>query len=170
MRRCQEVLARLGVHGASLTATVSRIAEILPVEQAHINPRVLVPDSSVSTDLTIHPSLRTACDTALHHSPRAYAQALHSRISTLEQCDPNPSIQNEDPAHIPALLTPDSPLHSDTLLPPPPPDCTSLSSLDACAAPPPFSSFGPVHPCCVLQHGKEPKHARVNFAFPKRGI
>ena len=90
MRRCKEVLARLGVHGASLTATVSRIAEILPVEQAHINPRVLVPDTSVSTDLTIHPSLRTACDTALHHSPRAYAQALHSRISTLEQCDPTP--------------------------------------------------------------------------------
>ena len=110
MRPCQEVLARLGVHGASLTATVSRIAEILPVEQAHINPRVLVPDTSVSTDLTIHPSLRTACATALHHSPRAYAQALHSRISTLEQCDPNPSRQNEDPAHIPALLTPDSPL------------------------------------------------------------
>ena len=26
MRRCQEVLARMGVHGASLTATVSRIA------------------------------------------------------------------------------------------------------------------------------------------------
>ena len=90
MRRCQEVLARLGVHGASLTATVSRIAEILSVEQAHINPRVLVPDTSVSTDLTIHPSLRTACDTALHHSPKAYAQALHSRIFTLEQCDPKP--------------------------------------------------------------------------------
>ena len=35
MRRCQEVLARVGVHGASLTATVSRIAEILPLEQAH---------------------------------------------------------------------------------------------------------------------------------------
>ena len=32
MRRCQEVLARLGVHVASLTATVSRIAEILRVE------------------------------------------------------------------------------------------------------------------------------------------
>ena len=110
MRRCQEVLARLGVHGASLTATVSRIAEILPVEQAHINLRVLVPDTSVPTDLTIHPSLCTACDTALHNSPRAYAQALHSRISTLEQCDLNPSIQNEDPAHIPALLTADSPL------------------------------------------------------------
>ena len=77
MRRCQEVLARLGVHGASLTATVSRIAEILPVEQAHINPRVLVPDTSVSTDLTIHPSLRTACDTAQHHSPKANAQALY---------------------------------------------------------------------------------------------
>ena len=28
MRWCQEVLARVGVHGASLTATVSRIAEI----------------------------------------------------------------------------------------------------------------------------------------------
>ena len=110
MRRRQDVLARLGVHGASLTATVSRIAETPPVEQAHVNPRVLVPDTSVSTDLAIHPSLRTTCDTALHHSPRAYAQALHSRTSTLEQCDPNPSIQNEDPAHIPALLTPDSPL------------------------------------------------------------
>ena len=81
MRRCKEILARLGVHGASLTATVSRIAEILPVEQAHINPRILVPDTSVSTDLAIHPSLRTACDTALHHSPKAYAQALHSRVS-----------------------------------------------------------------------------------------
>ena len=103
MRRCQEVLARVGVHGASLTATVSHIAEILPVEQAHINPRIMVPDTSVSTDLAIHPSLRTACDTALHHSPEAYAQAL-------EQCDPDPSIQNEDPAHIPTLLTPDSPL------------------------------------------------------------
>ena len=110
MRRCQEVLARVGVHGASLTATVSRIAEILPVEQAHINPRILVPDTSVSTDLAIHPSLRTACDTALRHSPKAYAQALHSRISALEQCEPDPSIQNEDPAHIPTLLTPDSPL------------------------------------------------------------
>ena len=100
MRWCQEFLARVGVHGASTTAAVSRIAEILRVEQAHINPRVLVPDTSVSTDLTIHPSLRTACDTALHHSPKAYAQALHSRISTLEQCNPDPSIQNEDPAHI----------------------------------------------------------------------
>ena len=109
MRQCQEDLARVGVHGASLTATVSRIAEILPVEQAHINPRILVPDTTVSTDLTIHPSLRTACDTALQHSPKAYAQALHSRISALEQCDPDPSIQNEDPAHIPTLLTPDSP-------------------------------------------------------------
>ena len=93
MRRCQDVLAGVGVHGASLTATVSRIAEILPVEQAHINPRILVPDTSVSTDLAIHPSLRTACDTALHHSPKACAQALHSRISALEQCDPDPSIQ-----------------------------------------------------------------------------
>ena len=95
MRRSQEVLARVGVHGASLTATVSRIAEILPVEQAHINPRILVPDTSVSTDLAIHPSVHTACDTALHHSPKAYTQALHSRISALEQCDPDPSIQNE---------------------------------------------------------------------------
>ena len=110
MRRCQEVLARVGVQGASLTATVSRIAEILLVEEAHINPRILVADTSVSTDLAIHPSLRTACDTALHHSPKAYAQALHSRISALEQCDPDTSIQNEDPAHIPTLLTPDSPL------------------------------------------------------------
>ena len=110
MRQCQEVLARVGVHGASLTATVSRIAEILPVEQAHSNLRILVPDTSVSTDLAIHPSLRTACDTALHHSPKAYTQALHSRISALEQCDPDPSIQNEDPAHIPTLLTPDFPL------------------------------------------------------------
>ena len=110
MRRCQEVLARVGVHGASLTATVSRIAEILPLEQAHINPRILVQDTSVSTDLAIHPSLRTACDTALRHSPKACAQALHSRISALEQCEPDPSIQNEDPAHIPTLLTPDSPL------------------------------------------------------------
>ena len=110
MRRCKEVLARVGVHGASLTATVSRIAEILPVEQAHINPRILVPDTNVSTDLAIHPSLRTACDTALHHTPKAYAQALHSRISALEQCEPDPSIHNEDPAHIPTLLTPDSPL------------------------------------------------------------
>ena len=109
MRRCQEVLARVGVHGASLTATVSRIAEILPVEQAHINPGILVPDTSVSTDLAIHPSLRTACDTALHHSPKAYTQALHSRISALEQCEPDPSIQNEDPARMPTLLTPDSP-------------------------------------------------------------
>ena len=100
----------MGVHGASLTATVSRIAEILPMEQAHINPRILVPDTSVSTDLAIHPSLRTACDTALRHSPKAYAQALHSRISALEQCEPDPSIQNEDPAHIPTLLTPNSPL------------------------------------------------------------
>ena len=126
MRRCQEVLARVGMHRASLTATVSRIADLLPVQQAHINQRVLVPDTSVSTDLTIHPSLRTACDTALHHLPKAYAQALHSRISTLEQCDPDPSIQNEDPAHIPALLTPDSPLdarYSSILTPsfPPPP-------------------------------------------------
>ena len=126
MRRHQEVLARLGVQGASLTATVSRIGEILSVEQAHMNPRVLVPDTNVSTDLTIHPSLRTAFDTVLHHSPRAYAQALHSRISTLEQCDPNPSIQNEDPAHIPALLTLDSPLdarYSSVRTPsfPPPP-------------------------------------------------
>ena len=124
MRRCKEVLARVGVHGASLTATVSRIAEILPAEQAHINPRILVPDTSVSTDLAIHPSLRTACDTALHHSPRAYAQALHSRISALEQCEPNPSIQNEDPAHIPTLLTPDSPLgarYSSIRTPPFPP-------------------------------------------------
>ena len=126
MRRCKEVLARVGVHGASLTATVSRIAEILPVEQAHINPRILVPDTSVSTDLAIHPSLRTACDTALHHSPKAYAQALYSRISALEQCEPNPSIQNEDPAHIPTLLTPDSPLgaHYSSIrtpsFPPPP--------------------------------------------------
>ena len=126
MRRCQEVLARVGVHGASLTATVSRIAEILPVEQAHINPRILVPDTSVSTDLAIHPSLRTACDTALRHSPKAYAQALHSRISALEQCEPDPSIQNEDPAHIPTLLTPDSPLGAryssirTTSFPPPP--------------------------------------------------
>ena len=109
MRRCQEVLARVGVHGASPTATVSRIAEILPVEQAHINRRILVPDTSVSLDLTIHPSLRTACDTALRHSPKAYAQALHSRISALDQCEPDPSIQNEDPAHIPTLLTPDPP-------------------------------------------------------------
>ena len=174
MRRCQEDLARVGVHGASLTATVSRITEILPVEQAHINPRILVPDTSVSTDLTIHPSLRTACDTALHHSPKAYAQALHSRISTLEQFDPDPSIQNEDPAHIPTLLTPDSPLdarYSSIWIPssPPPRRCTSPSSLDACG-PPPFSSLRPDHPCCVLQHGKEPEHARVNFAFPKRGI
>ena len=134
MRRCQEVLARLGVHGASLTATVLRIAEILAVEQAHINPRVLVPDTSVSTDLNIHPSLRTACDTALLHSPKAYAQALHSRISTLEQCNPNPSIQNEDPAHIPALLTPDSPLdarYSSILkpsFPPPPPSAQALQA------------------------------------------
>ena len=126
MRRCQEVLARVGVHGASLTATVSRIAEILPVEQARITPRILVPDTSVSTDLAIHPSLRTACDTALHHSPKAYAQALHSRISALEQCDPDPSIKNEDPAHIPTLLTPDSPLgaryssiRTPSFLPPP---------------------------------------------------
>ena len=110
MRRCQEVLARVGVHFASLTATVSRIAEILPVEQAHINPRILVPDTSVSTDLAIHPALRTACDTALRHSPKAYAQALHSRISALEQCEPDPSIQNEAPTHIATLLTPDSPL------------------------------------------------------------
>ena len=55
MRRCKEVLARVGVHGASLTATVSRIAEILPVEQAHINPRILVPDTSVSRDLLYTP-------------------------------------------------------------------------------------------------------------------
>ena len=110
MRRCQEVLARVGVHSASLTATVSRIAEILPVEQAHISPRILVPDTSVSTDLAIHPSLRIACDTALRHSPKAYAQALHSRISALEQCEPDPSIQIEDPAHVPTLLTRDSPL------------------------------------------------------------
>ena len=80
MRRCQEVLARVGMHGASLTATVSRIAEILRVEQAHINPRILVPDTSVSTDLAIHPSLRTACDTALHHSPKAYTQALQEKF------------------------------------------------------------------------------------------
>ena len=80
MTRCQEVLARMGVHGSSLTATVSRIAEILPVEQTHINPTILVADTSVSTDLAIHPSLRTACDTALHHSPKAYAQAHHSRM------------------------------------------------------------------------------------------
>ena len=134
MRRCQKVLARFGVHGASLTATVSRIAEILPVEQAHINRRVLVPDTSVSTDLTIHPSLRTACDTALHHSAKAYAQALHSRISTLEQCNPNPSIRKEDLAHIPALLTPDSP--PDTRyssiqtpsLPPPPPSAQAFQA------------------------------------------
>ena len=110
MRRCQEVLARVGVHGASLTAIVSRIAEIPPVEQAYINPRVLVPDTSVSTDLAIHPSLPTACDTALRHSPKAYAQPLQSRISALEQCEPDPSIQNEDPARIPTLLTADSPL------------------------------------------------------------
>ena len=110
MRRCQEVLARVGVHGASLTATVSRIAEILPVEQAHINSRILVQDTSVSTDLAIHPSLRTACDMALRHSAKAYAQALHSRISALERCEPDPSIQNEDPANKPTLLTPDSPL------------------------------------------------------------
>ena len=45
MRRCKEVPARVGVHVASPTATVSRIAEILPVEQAHINPRILVPDT-----------------------------------------------------------------------------------------------------------------------------
>ena len=134
MRRCQEVLARLGVHGASLTATVSRISENLPVEQAYINPRVLVPDTSVSTHLTIHPSLPNACDTALHHSPNAYAQALHSRISTLEQCDPNPSIQNENPAHIPALLTPDSPLDAryssirTPSLPPPPPSAQALQA------------------------------------------
>ena len=137
-------------------------------------PRLLVPHTSVSTDLTIHPSLRTACDTALHHLPKVYAQALHSRISTLEQCNPDPSIQNEDPAHIPALLTPDSPLdapYSSNRTPssPPPPKCTSPSSLDACAAPP-FSSLRPGHPCRVLQHGKEPEHARVNCAFPKRGI
>ena len=141
MRRCQEVLASVGVHGASLTATVSRIAEILPVEQAHINPRILVQNTSVSTDLAIHPSLRTACDTALHHSPKAYAQALHSRISALEQCDPDPSIQNEDPAQIPTLLTPDSPLgarYSPIRTPsfPPPPWYTSPPSLNACAAPP----------------------------------
>ena len=110
MRRCQEVLACVGVHSASLTATVSRIAEILPVEQAHISPRILVPDTSVSTDLDIHPSLRSACDTALHNSPKAYAQAPHSRISALQQCNPNPSIQNEGPARIPTLLTQDSPL------------------------------------------------------------
>ena len=126
MRRCQEVLARVGVHGASLTATVSRIAEILPMEQAHINPRILVPDTSVSTDLAIHLSLRTACDTALRHSPKAYAQALHSRISALQQCEPDPSSQNEDPSHIPTLLTPDSPLgarYSSVRTPsfPPPP-------------------------------------------------
>ena len=127
MRRCQEVLARLGVHGASLTATVSRIAEILPVEHTHANPRVLVPDTSVSTDLTIHPSLRNACDTALYQSPRACAQALHSRISTLEHCDPNPAINYEDPAYIPTLLTPDSPLDAryssirPPSFPPPPP-------------------------------------------------
>ena len=125
MRRSKGVLARVGVHGASLIATVSRIAETLSVEQAHINPRILVPDTGVSTDLAIHPSLCTACDTALHHSPKAYAQALHSWISTLEQCDPDPSIQNEDPAHIPMLLTPDSSLgarYSSILTPsfPPP--------------------------------------------------
>ena len=134
MRRCQEVLARVGVHGASLTATVSRIAEILPVEQAHNNPRIRIPDTSVSTDLAIHTSLRTACDTALHHSPKAAGQALHSRISALEQCDPDPSIQNEDPGHIPTLLTPDAPLgaryssKSDTLLPPSPPSAQALQA------------------------------------------
>ena len=175
MRRCQEVLARVGVHGASLTATVSRIAEILPVEQANINPRILVPDTSVSTDLAIHPSLRTACDTALHHSPKAYAQALHSRISALEQCEPDPSIQNEDPAHIPTLLTPDSPLgarYSSIRTPssPPPPQVHKPFKPKRLRRPPPFSSLRPGHPCCVLQHGKDPERTRGNLAFPKRGI
>ena len=69
MRRCQEVLARLGVHGAPLTATVSRVAEVPPVGHSHVSPNALVPDTSVSTDLAIHPSPRSACDTALHNSP-----------------------------------------------------------------------------------------------------
>ena len=71
MRQCQEVLARLGVHGASLT---SRIAEVLPVGHTHVNPSALVPDTSVSTDLAIHPSLRSACNTALHNSLKACVQ------------------------------------------------------------------------------------------------
>ena len=142
MRRCQEVLARVGVHGASLTATVSRIVAILPLEQAHINPRILVPDTSVSTDLAIHPSLRTACDTALRHSPKAYTQALHSRISALEQCEPDPSIQNEDPANIPTLLTPDSPLgarYSSIRTPsfPPPPQVHKSFKPKSLRRPPP---------------------------------
>ena len=134
MRRVQDVLARVGMHGASLTATVSHIAEILPVEQAHINPRILVPDTSVSTDLAIHPSLRTACDTALHHSPKAYAQALHSRFSALKQYDPDPSIQNEDPANIPTLLTPDSLLGA------------RYSSIQTPSFPPPPQVYKPFKP------------------------
>ena len=66
MRQCQEVLSRLGVHGTSLTTTVSRIAEVLPVEHTHVKPSALVPDTSVSTDLAIHPSLPSACDTATY--------------------------------------------------------------------------------------------------------
>ena len=159
MRRCKEVLARVGVHGASLTATVSRIAEILPVEQAHINPRMLVPDTSVSTDLAIHPSLRTACDTALHHLPKAYAQALHSRISALEQCDPDPSIQNEDPAHIPTLLTPDSPLgarYSSIQTPsfPPPPQVHKPFKPKRLRRPPPSLPSVPVIPVVSFNTAK----------------
>ena len=173
MRRCQEVLARLGVHGASLTATVSCIAKVLPVEHTHVNPSTLVPDTSVSTDLAIHPSLCSACDTALHNSSRATLQALQSRISTLEQCDSNPVLSHEDPSYITTLPTPDSPLAAryssirPPSFPPPPPKCTSPSSQDTYATPPPFSTFVPDYPCCVLQHGEKPEHARAEFAFPE---
>ena len=96
MRRCQEVLGCLGVHGAPLTATVPSVAEVPPVGHTHVNPNALIPDTSVSTDLAIHPSLRSACDTALHNVPKAYVQALQSRISTLEQCVANPTLSHEE--------------------------------------------------------------------------
>ena len=172
MRRCQQVLARFGVHGASLTATVTRIAEVLPVEHTHVNPRALVPDTCVSTDLAIHPSLRNACGTALHNSPKACVQALQSRISTLEQCDSNPTLSNEDPSYITTLPTPDSPLAArySCIRPPSfplPPQVHKPLQPRYLRHPPPFSTFDPGYSCCVLQHGERPEHARVDFAFPE---
>ena len=124
MRRCQEVLTRLGVHGASLTATVSRGGS--PVEHTHVNESALVPDTSVSTDLALHPSLCGACDTALHSSLKGCVQAPQSPLSTLEQCDSIPHSESRGPLlhnnTSDTGFSPGCPLffHSTTLLPPPP--------------------------------------------------
>ena len=172
MRQCQEVLARLGVQGASLTATVSRIAEVLPVQHTHVNPSALVPDTSVSTDLAIHPSLRSAFDTALHNSPKPCVQALQSRISTLEQCHSNPTLSHEDPSYITTLPTPDPPLAArySSIRPPsfpPPPKVHKPLKPRHLRPTPPLLYLRSRRACCVLQHDEKPEHTRVDFAFPE---